>query len=475
MKDKMRTFSVRFVSAMCGLALLGSSCSKEVFNDEDLTAWEERGVPNSLLSIGTRSGGDDETAPVYPVQLYVFDKDGKCVAVKTIADATAEVSLLLSEGTYDVYGIGGAEASRYELPGKDEAQTVSSIALRTDMVLDDLMTGHSRVTLTDGEENRLTLGLERKVMLIKNIDVLKVPSSTKAVSVTVSPLYESLLIDGSYNGTGGSHTFDLVQLTDKRTWKLSSETTLMPSVGKPSITVKVTDKDDRVKSYTYTAAEELTANHKVNIVGTYTEEIGITLEGTITGQAWEAEKTIRFEFNETGTQVAGETSGNDDSNSGGNDSGGENGGTNDARIAALKALSVGDVYEGCYVLAKSETSITLLSSKEEINIITGGTNEQLTIKDAIQSTLNSWNEISEDWSWAIPTEDEAITFLKNCSQINQTANAKINVGSYYYCINGTTIKSIYRTGNESAPFNTQTLLSFTPATILRPVATISLE
>ena len=470
MKDKMRTFSVRFVSAMCGLALLGSSCSKEVFNDEDLTAWEERGVPNSLLSIGTRSGGDDETAPVYPVQLYVFDKDGKCVAVKTIADATAEVSLLLSEGTYDVYGIGGAEASRYELPGKDEAQAVSSIALRTDMVLDDLMTGHSRVTLTDGEENRLTLGLERKVMLIKNIDVLKVPSTTKAVSVTVSPLYESLLIDGSYSGTGGSHTFDLVQQTDKRTWKLSSETTLMPSVGKPSITVKVTDKDDRVKSYTYTAAEELTANHKVNIVGTYTEEIGITLEGTITGQAWEAEKTIRFEFNETGTQVAGETSGNDDSNSGGNDSGGESSGTDNARIAALKALSVGDVYEGCYVLAKSDASITLLSSKEETGV--SSKTDASEILNDIQTKLAEWNETAGESNWRIPTEDEMKDIFSNMESINLKITKQIEEKKMFYALDGIVLKRVvYSTAANFNSFDS----GFSPNTILRPVATISLE
>ena len=459
MKDKMRTFSVRFVSAMCGLVLLGSSCSKEVFNDEDLTAWEERGVPNSLLSIGTRSGGDDETAPVYPVQLYVFDKDGKCVAVKTIADATAEVSLLLSEGTYDVYGIGGAEASRYELPGKDEAQAVSSIALRTDMVLDDLMTGHSRVTLTDGEENRLTLGLERKVMLIKSIDVLKVPSTTKAVSVTVSPLYESLLIDGSYNGTGGSHTFDLVQQTDKRTWKLSSETTLMPSVGKPSITVKVTDKDDRVKSYTYTAAEELTANHKVNIVGTYTEEIGITLEGTITGQAWEAEKTIRFEFNETGTQVAGETSGNDDSNSGGNDSGG------DSNVSA-SLPAVGDLYEGShYVLKVDEESrtFTILSSRD-IQPFEKGT----TVNEAaINAVLSTWDGEDNSHGWRLPNEDEARLIFNSRTEVS------LNLSNTYFCKIDNTPNGF--TSKSGSPNEIDFRSVVTYAMYLRPVATISLE
>lgn len=45
-----------------------------------------------------------------------------------------------------------------------------------------------------GEENTLTLSLERKVMLIENVSIKNVPSNVIAVNVTISPLYENLLL-----------------------------------------------------------------------------------------------------------------------------------------------------------------------------------------------------------------------------------------------------------------------------------------
>lgn len=45
-----------------------------------------------------------------------------------------------------------------------------------------------------GEENTLTLSLERKVMLIENVSIKNVPSNVIAVNVTISPLYENILL-----------------------------------------------------------------------------------------------------------------------------------------------------------------------------------------------------------------------------------------------------------------------------------------
>ena len=55
------------------------------------------------------------------------------------------------------------------------------------------------------------------------------------------------------------------------------------------------------RSYTYQTSDELEEGYKINIEGTYTEAVGVTLSGTIEGTEWKGERTIRFDFDESGT------------------------------------------------------------------------------------------------------------------------------------------------------------------------------
>ena len=73
--------------------------------------------------------------------------------------------------------------------------------------------------------------------------------------------------------------------------------------------------------------------------------MGVTLSGTITGATWKGERTIRFDFDESGSSSSGDSpNGN---------------GSSDGDLPA-----VGTLYQGCYVLASNGTSATLLSPKE---------------------------------------------------------------------------------------------------------------
>jgi len=77
---------------------------------------------NSTLVVRTRAAaenGDGEEAKIsYPVNVYVFNSNDKCVAVSTLADETTQMELKLAEGNYSVYAIAGADESGYELQRK---------------------------------------------------------------------------------------------------------------------------------------------------------------------------------------------------------------------------------------------------------------------------------------------------------------------------------------------------------------------
>lgn len=330
------------------LAVLGlTACEKTLMeNFEDVGNGQ---VKNSLLQVRTRSGGStDEETVSYPVMVYVFQSD-ECKATQTIGDEGQTLNIPLVEGAYSVYAIGGASASDYVMPETSDAMATSAIMLREDHEHSDLMAALTTVTLMDGGTNTVTLGMSRKTMLIQNATISKVPTAATAVSVTIAPLWQSLCVGGTYSGTAGSQTIALTKQADNRTWLSTDDVHLLPPCSQPaSISVNITI-GGTTKTYTYSTSDELEAGYKISIEGTYTEAVGVTLSGTITGAAWLGERTIRFDFDESGSCSS-------DNGDEGNDN--EEGGG----VSELPA--VGTLYQGCYVLANNGTTGTLLSPNE---------------------------------------------------------------------------------------------------------------
>ena len=126
--------------------------------------------------------------------VYVFSGE-ECQAAQTIGDEGQTLNIPLTEGTYSVYAIGGASSDDYVLPGTSDALVTSAIALREGREHGDLMTAAATVTLMDGEANTVTLGMERKVMLLQSVVMKKIPMAATAVSVSCSKTRKWLKIN----------------------------------------------------------------------------------------------------------------------------------------------------------------------------------------------------------------------------------------------------------------------------------------
>lgn len=423
----MKKIKNLYCAAMCGLLTLGS-CAQEVINDPEPE-------PNSMLKVMTRSG--EEAVVAYPVRLYVFGDDGKCKNMQILEDASNQLSVKLPEGTYSVYGLGGADATRYVLPSQEEASATSVISLQSGQQLGDLMAGQSTVSLSANGTNNLTIGLNRKVMLIKNLVIKDVPVGTEAVSVKIAPLRESICLDGSYQGEKGGATISLTKQDDGTTWKMTSENNyLLPSVNKPTITITIDNT-----SFSYNCATEMTANHKINIEGTYkpatvTTPTEVTLTGTITSATWEEEKAIDFNFGE---------------------------GNNQQETPAASVPKVGEIYQGCYVLAVDENKVTLLSESETEIEKTGGDSQ---VTERINSALTSFNSNNTIGTWRLPNKSEATKIINQQTSINSISKTPFNNHGYFYK-DGSNIN--YFTAEKiKAPYS-----SYNP--FLRPVTTITIQ
>ena len=285
--------SIVTMAAMLFAAVVFCSCAKEVTDE-----YEPESAGENALHVFTRgTGGTDAAYVTYPVQVYAFNATGDCVAVQTIADDEDALSLTLANGEYNIYAIGGAQADRYEWPSQENATPTTRLVLAEGKTLDDLQAASGSVTLNNEDAN-LLLTLERKVMMLDEVIVEQVPASVTAVSVTLQPLYESLLLDGSYDGTAGESVLSLTCQADGTTWRYGQAALyLFPSVGTLSITIRFTS-GDTTTSYTYQSEGAMTANHHFSLTGTYAGS-GFHVSGTLTGQDWGVDQAIAFTFNET--------------------------------------------------------------------------------------------------------------------------------------------------------------------------------
>ncbi len=429
---------------------------------------EENAVTNSTLTIRTRVDGNldgDNPEVSYPVNIYVFDSRNVCVAVTEIPDGESDISMNLSEGNYNVYAVAGADSQSYDLPTKDTASKTSVIALKPGMSHGDLMTAHNTVSLEYNEVNTLTLSLERKVMLLQEVEIYNVPSSVTAVSVNVMPLYENLLLDGSYSGENGSQTVELVKEDESSsTWKNSCNVYLLESSNNVTIKVSFTN-DHGTNSYSYSSNEDFVSNYKFRIDGTYVGS-DMVLQGSITGTAWEGTKDIVFSFDENGSTTEEES--------------GEDKGNNDE--GASDAPEADTFYEGYYVLTSEKsdgkTTVLLMSTSEEKTLTFENGNEE-SIKAAIDAGIAELGTESIP-GWRLPTLSELLFIAddENYSRIsdNLVNNGYVNFSkasnTYYYFLSDEGAIQAYclyskATTNPASNHSSQHLRAFATVTFPR--------
>ena len=420
-----------FASALAVLGL--TACEKGLGNDIGDVGNEQ--VKNSVLQVRTRGASGDGATVAYPVAVYVFEGD-ECKASQTIGDEGQTLNVALTEGTYSVYAVGGVSSTDYVLPSVSDALTSSAIALQVGKVLTDLMTASATVTLVDGGTNTVTLGMTRKTMLIQDVTIKKVPSTATAVTVTIAPLWQSLTIGGTYSTTNGSSTITLTKQEDGRTWKNNGSTYLLPPCSQPaSVSVNIT-MGGTTKTYTYNTSGEMEAGYKIKIDGTYTEAVGVNLTGTITGATWLGERTISFTFDEDGS-----------STSGSDNNGGDNGGD------TQDFPSVGDTYQGCYVLA-----VTVEDDEQSAEVVLLSHNERaVTSASDAESALASLG-VDGISDWMVPTKAQMDAFAAARNDVTPAPAAvhylyKNNNGVYYQynLATGATGSANYITGINLRP------------------------
>lgn len=455
----MKRFCINAFAAVSGI-LCVSGCAGDVFNEPVGTD------PTGELRVMTRSG-DENTTPLAGASVYLFNSSGACASILTSDASGTYASAKLPAGSYTLYALGGDGLSSLVLPTQAEATPSSVLTLAENQSLGDLLMTQSTVTLDDGESEDVSLALERKVLEITSVTINQVPDDITGVQVSVGALYGQVQLNGEYVASSSAPCVITLTSQGSGTWAATPQLITFPSKSKPVITITFTADGAEPRSYSYSSDEELLANHKYNLEGTYTEPLGVTITGSITAQAWDSSVTgIAFDFDESNSTNS--SSSNDPSSGNGNSSGNDNpsSGTDDPSQVPV----AGETYKGCYVVsvnAEAHTAVLLSPTSQD--------GYQADKAQAALSLLNvslaSWPSVSDvTGSWRIPTVGEVQLFATASDLMDDVEVAKSKT---LFCYKDSDLKTVVvaRTQNGieiKAPSDGCGLKS-----ILRPVIDIS--
>lgn len=424
------------LAALCVLL----SCEKSLDeSDPEVTGqWPQA---SARLHIITRAGDEEPTYnPIKQGRIYIFDSNEKCIDLLTTDESSNSPTIDLPAGTYTLYAVGGEDLSRFTLPTVSEASPTSVISCASGKIMDDLLLKSATVELGANESLNQTISLEHKVFSLTAVEVANVPSNVTAVTLSIAPLYQSIKLDGTYvSSPTGSYQVALTKAATGNTWQATPNQMLFPSKGTPTIKVSFTTSEG-TQSYSYTASEELPANHHFTIKGTYVAAKGIALTGILTASAWGEDRTVTFNFDEVNnlTPVAGSR------------------------------------YNGYYVISVNETARTaLLRATSNVPFTAPGkdTTEEPDVSKwltALNTALLAYTKpAGADGDWRIPTYEEAYIFLTDASLYNEDHT------NVYFCLKDGVPNYCQATELTSATPKVSCGTTLKSTYSLRPVITIS--
>lgn len=367
-------------------------------------------LSNNQLSIVTHTReGDEASTP--NASIYLFNGSNAFVrTLQTDADGSytsASASVKLLADTYTLCALSSNDLSLFQLPETATA-TPTSVITPVGETMGDLLMETETVTLADGANEVVDMTLKRKVLELSTVTINQVPDDVKGVAVSISPLYSAIQFNGDYvDSNPTSCTITLTSTSTTGVWQAAPQKLVFPSKGVPTITVTFTRDDESTRSYTYTAANALSANNKYNISGTYTEPLGVTFNGSITLQPWVTDPTaVDFDFDESNA-------------------------TDNPSIEPVNIPVQGELYNDYYVVSVDGTNreAVLLSKTQKKGVMETELNSYLSGITKPEGTSGNWR---------IPTVSECQTFLAD----SDTPNLTYNSDGYYLCYVDETLSRI---------------------------------
>ena len=275
---------------ICFLALFAvlmcAACTKSDVLGKTNTSGEKLKTAMLRMKSTVMATSTEKPVPT-PIHVYVFDTNNSCVAMQTLKGEGEAYQIELVLGSYDVYALAGAEASKYNLPTQETASLTSEITLK-DVEANHaaLEAGRSANKVNITEDNEANCNIELKNLFAQlNVKLTQMPTSTSSITVKLSNLTSKILLNGTLTGTDGEATVSCAYDEGTKTWS-AQPTLIFPGMenSKAKITVKITDKASKETTINVTGSKCPKSNAPYNLTLRY--EKG-TISGNISSSDWD--------------------------------------------------------------------------------------------------------------------------------------------------------------------------------------------
>ncbi len=426
-----------------------SSCQNIELGAENTT--NNTSIPEGQTRLALTLANDSKEAEIsWPVNIYIFNSDNTCTDTKTLTSATTTTEFTLPVGTYSIYAVGGMSSDNYNIPTKDNATSTSVLSLK-DGVNEhaDIMTAQqSGITLTAGQSSEQTLNFTRKVAKITNLTITDVSEDVTEVTVTLSPVFSAINLDGTFTDENKSSlTIKLTKdNTDGTTWKSDCNSYIFPNNG--DMNIKYQFKTATTTREFNQTTSDITANHKISINANYKKEVlTASMTCVLSGATWDNDVTISCTVDEVKMTKIEDNNNTDDNTDGSVEPTADFEAKAGATIPELGQNLTTKTNTFFYVIKKetygNNTYVTVMNRCEEIKISDTRLSNQAEIKAAVDAKFEkSINKNLTDiiTKWRLPKKEELKYIHDNYNElVTATKNDKlmkfINASQCYYCTN----------------------------------------
>lgn len=368
------------------------------------------------VTILTRSTTDDIQ---YPLSVYAFDKDGKCICQQTINSAEEDLSLSLSKGNYRIVAVSNSDG--YTLPSNPSESSIISMTGNSNCSDSPLQMGQADINV-GATNQKVNISLSYKVATL-NFTLTNVPNTITSVNLTIAQQHEAINMKGEYSASKNS-TLELSKEGDK--WVAKNIYVFPGSNASTVFSISLTESEGKT-TYSYTYSSPLSAATPYTLSGTYSTDM-VSLSGLFFNEGWNSPIALNFNFGP----------------------GSQNSDTDDPTFPSEQVNSfpsAGSIWNGHYVAYVYSTDGTAMllnndeaNASKSVNLLLLSLNEWTEVGSAINKTDPSQaasivSEYTENGlsGWSIPTTFEA-KYLKalytdaSIETLNNTMYANQGVG-----------------------------------------------
>ena len=267
-----------FITAIC---LVFADCQQMA--DEEIWAENE-----GTLKVKARSLSNEGV--VYPLRVYAFSSDYRCVASQMIESEDVSVKLQLPPDKYRIVLFAGGEGA-YVFP--DEVDWQGEVRMKSAGGAEvPLMAGMADVHVSAESDSKVELTLVNMVSAV-DVELTNLPHDVASVTMTMSSFYQSMSMSGEYGDGSYSLEVDCV-LDTANVWRAKTCYVFPSSTPDIVFSFRIKMKNGKEITYGYTWGEKMEANSPYHIRGKFAS--GITLEGMLNVQDWNKDEHVDFEF-----------------------------------------------------------------------------------------------------------------------------------------------------------------------------------